>query len=208
MPPPFTCIRKKNTMDLLKCGIPPQDLLASAIINHLPDVIAEIARAEPDAIWLSVTWDYLQENDVLAPSWLMVTEHDPALYLAYVNNVAEIPLDFQETAIVGYLDDDETGEPPALRRQAMMAGMHVGNMTRIPDKKTVDHLREVLDEFISQAAEDCDMFVNLVLKELDGEYNTDEALGWFFLDAMEIYTGRKIDHSWLIEHPKPTEDVV
>lgn len=193
MPPPFTCIRKKNTMDLLKCGIPLQDLLASAIVNHLPDVIAEIARAEPDAVWLSTTWDYLQAEDVMPPSWLMVTEHDPALYLAYVNNVAEIPLDFQETALVECLDDDEIDEPTALRMQAMMVGMRVGNMTRISDQKVAAHLREGLDEFISQVG-NCDTFVSLVLKELGGEYNTDEALGWFFLDAMETYTGRKIDH--------------
>ena len=194
-------------MDLLKCGIPLQDLLAHAVINCLPDVIAEIARAEPNAMWLSVTWNYLRANDAPTPSWLMVTEHDPALYLAYVNNVAEIPPDFQETAIVEYLDDDRTVRPTT-RMLAMMVGMLVGNMAKISDQVLNDHLHQVLNEFISKKSGDCDKFTGMVLKGLNGECNTDEALGWFFLDAMETYTGRKIDHSWLIEHPKPTEDVV
>lgn len=189
---------KSSIEALVAHGIPMQDIMASAILNGARDVVAEIAKIDPEAISRAVSWgDYTLEDGLNCAS-LMCSEYKPGIYRAYAENAAYLPHEICEVCY-----SDEEGFVPAT--SAMKIGIQVTSMLLVTGNPGLTtHLRENALEFISMVNDDLRDYTNDVLEQV----NNDEELGWFFLNAMEVLIGSKIENAWTIAHPKPTEDTV
>lgn len=181
-----------------QAGIPMQDIMASAILNGNRDIVAEIAKIEAGFVRLQVSWGDYTPEDGLNCANLMCSEYKPDIYRAYAENAAYLPHEICEVCY-----SDEEGFVPAT--SAMKIGIQVTSMLLVTGNPGLTtHLRENALEFISMVNDDLRDYTNDVLEQV----NNDEELGWFFLNAMEVLIGSKIENAWTIAHPKPTEDIV
>ena len=195
---------KSSIETLVAHGIPMQDIMASAILNNARDIVAEIAKIDPEAVCMTVSWEGYACEDGLSCTELMCHAHRPSLYRAYVENAACIPPDFEE---VCYEDEYDNA-----RTDMMKVGIQINNAMLVDKPTTAVHLREAAINYIKDRAygrsyDDLRVYVDETLNKV-GDRDGDEALGWFFLDAMEVLIGSKIENAWTIAHPKPTEDIV
>ena len=197
---------KSSIETLVDHGIPVQDIMASAILNNARDVVVEIAKTDPEAVCTTVSWNGYASEDNLSCTELLCHAHRPSLYRAYIENAAPLPLDFEE---VCYGDDDDDEYDDA-RTNMMKVGIQVNNAMLVGNPITATQLREAAIGYIKDGVyDDLHVYVDETLDKMDDcDGDEDEALGWFFIDAMEVLIGSKIENAWTIAHPKPTEDTV
>ena len=191
---------KSSIETLVAHGIPMQDIMASAVLNNARDIVAEIAKIDPEAVCMTVSWGDYTGEDGLSCTELMCHARRPSLYHAYIENAACIPPDFEE---VCYEDEYDSA-----RTDMMKVGIQINNAMLVDKPTTAVHLREAAINYIKDSAyDDLRVYADDTLNKM-GDRDGDEALGWFFLDAMEVLIGSKIENAWTIAHPKPTEDIV